>query len=110
MTRRIPAEKPSPALKNRAVAACCAALDRTVQEKMAEGNSENEAVWDAKQAYCKAMPPLSSARNIRDFIACVAHGILIDAIYCDDSSKLLYAAQVALSSLRSLPKKEQKRA
>jgi hypothetical protein len=45
------------------------------------------------------MPPLSGHENIRDFIACVAQGILIEAISGSDGARLLYAAQVAHTAL-----------
>ena len=44
------------------------------------------------------MPPLSTRDGCLDFIACVAQGILLGAICEKDSSKLLYAAQVALTA------------
>jgi hypothetical protein len=49
------------------------------------------------------MPPLSGDENIRDFIACTAHGMLIDAISGTDAARLLYAAQVAHTTRRHLP-------
>jgi hypothetical protein len=49
------------------------------------------------------MPPLSGYENIRDFIACVAHAMLIGAIQSEQGSKLLYAAQVALCTVRNQP-------
>jgi hypothetical protein len=52
------------------------------------------------------MPPLLGAENIRDFIACVAHGMLIGVIENKDATKLLYAAQVAFSAQsRTEPKR-----
>jgi hypothetical protein len=51
------------------------------------------------KAYCKVMPELSSRENIRAFIACVADGVLIEAILAKNSGRLLYAAQVALAAL-----------
>jgi hypothetical protein len=44
------------------------------------------------------MPSLTGEQNIRDFIACVAHGILLQAIEEKNGGKLLYAAQIAYSS------------
>jgi hypothetical protein len=41
------------------------------------------------------MPPLSGARNIRDFVACVAHAMALTAIDGPDGARFLYAAQVA---------------
>lgn len=54
----------------------------------------------ANKAYRDAMPTLLGHSNIRDFIACIAQGILVGAIEPIESSKLLYAAQVALGALR----------
>jgi hypothetical protein len=62
------------------------------------------AAHKAGPAYCKAMPPLADYESIRDFIACAAHGILIDAIPKKSASQLLYAAQVALATLHYEPK------
>jgi hypothetical protein len=51
-------------------------------------------------------PIYSGYENIRDFIACTAHGMVIGAICSTQSSKLLYAAQVAIGALRHEPKKQ----
>ncbi len=67
---------------------------------MAQGNAADEAA----AAYRGAMPPLVGYEGIRDFIACVAYGILIEAIPSERSGQLLYAAQVALSALLRTPK------
>jgi hypothetical protein len=56
----------------------------------------------ASDAYCRAMPPLVGSHNIRDFIACVSHGVLIGVIKAGDSAKLLYAAQVALAAQKAV--------
>jgi hypothetical protein len=57
------------------------------------------------------MPPLLGAENIREFIACVAHGMLIGAIENKDATRLLYAAQVAFSAQsRAEPKRTPKSA
>lgn len=53
----------------------------------------------AASAYRNAMPALSNRENIRAFIACVTDGVLIEVIQEDTSSRLLYAAQVALGGL-----------
>jgi hypothetical protein len=58
---------------------------------------------EAAAAYRAAMPQLASWLGIRDFIACVAYGLLIDAIPPDRSGQLLYAAQTALSLLPRIP-------
>jgi hypothetical protein len=62
------------------------------------------AAREAGTAYRNAMPMLAGYEGIRDFIACAAHGILNDAIPLNKSTKLLYAAQVALNALHFEPK------
>jgi hypothetical protein len=74
------------------------------REKMAIGKGKVLASLEANKAYLKAMPPLSGYENIRDFIACIAQAMLIDAIRGEQGGKLLYAAQVALGAIRSQPK------
>ena len=110
MTDGIPGPKSSPARKNAAIARCCKAWEQAYEAKFEESESEFYAKYDAHNAYRQAMPPLSGYDDICNFIACVTHGMLIGAIENEKASKLLYAAQVALSSVRNQPKKQQSRA
>jgi hypothetical protein len=111
-----------PALSNHAIVLCRKAMDRSARETMKElhlhfpgetpepEDEENKLEPEeiragaiagtkrAKNAYREAMPPLTGPANIRDFIACVAHGVLLDVISHEESSKLLYSAQVAISA------------
>jgi len=99
-----PAEEPA-ASANPAAARCCDARSRTIQACLAKGDSEVAAYLDADDAYCRAMPPLSGIQNIRDFIACVAHGLIINVFLESTATKLLYAAQVAFNALpKGLPR------
>jgi hypothetical protein len=56
----------------------------------------------AAKAYREAMPPLSGSENIRNFIACVAQGLLLKVFTAPESTQLLYAAQVANSAAKRL--------
>ena len=100
--------KPDPKKSRAAIKRCCAAWQRAFDAYMEgrEGDGFNEifAKHEAGPVYCKAMPPLSDYDSIRDFIACAAHGILIDAIPEKRANQLLYAAQVALAALHLEPK------
>lgn len=102
------APQPSPKASRAAIKRCLAAWKRVYQDnlKHAKPTSAEKALaaYRAGPAYCEAMPPLSGYDNIRDFIACAAHGILIDAIPEKRANQLLYAAQVALVSLNCEPK------
>jgi hypothetical protein len=93
-------EEPSPALANPAIARCAKAWEDAYREQMEEDEeSEYFAAKKAGEAYRAALPPLTSRDNCRDFIACVAHGMLLGAIPETNAGKLLYAAQVALGAV-----------
>jgi hypothetical protein len=100
----LPALDPDPIQASAAIERCCAAWQRAYKASMKRNSSKAIAAYKAGPAYCKAMPPLAGRDSIRDFIACAAHGILIDAIPEKRASQLLYAAQVALASLPHEPK------
>ena len=76
------------------------AYEAYLRSKPGDEYDKTIASQRASPAYCKALPPLVGRENIRDFIACVAHGILIDAIPEKKANQLLYAAQVALATLQ----------
>lgn len=86
---------------NLAADMCSEIYTSTIQKHLDEGKSRAEATELGRLAYGCYMPKLSGADNIRDFIACVAHGMLIRAIPASEGSRLLYAAQVANAALPS---------
>ena len=108
-----PASTPAPKLKSdptrtKAIKRCLAAWRRSFNAYMVDSDGDSMdkvfAAHNADKAYCNAMPLLGSYESIRDFIACTAHGILIGAIPPQQSGHILYAAQVALSTLQCEPK------
>jgi hypothetical protein len=96
-------EEPSAVSENPAIARCMNAWKRVYQAEFKKTKSKVGSAFTAGPAYRCAMPPLSGYENIRDFIACVAHAMLIGAIDVSDGAKLLYAAQVALGTIRRQP-------
>jgi hypothetical protein len=104
----LPALDPNPKRSQAAIKRCCAAWQRAFDAYLetTDGDSTARVVaaCEAGPAYCKAMPPLAGYESIRDFIACTAHGILIEAIPQKRANQLLYAAQVALATLYREPK------
>jgi len=82
---------------NSAVDRCCAAYNKAYQAAKAEKKDSYSARKDAEHAFRRAMPPLDSEINLRDFVACVAHALLSDIIDQNESARLLYAVQVANS-------------
>ena len=95
------AENHAAAPENPAVARCMSVWKHAYQRELAKGQSDFMASHIAGQAYRRAMPPLAGQENIRDFIACVAYGLLIGAIDQKYAANLLYAAQVAHTTIRN---------
>jgi hypothetical protein len=87
-----------------AVVRCIQSWNRTMMKEVAAGTDILAARRLANASYKMVMPPLVGLANIKDFIACVSHGLLMGTIQSKDSTKLLYAAQVALAAQKSLPK------
>ncbi|MGA3080711.1 MAG: hypothetical protein ABSD44_04925 [Terracidiphilus sp.] len=89
--------------ENTAIARCMNAWKTAYRAVIANGKSSCFAVREAAPAYRNAMPPLTEQENIGNFVACVARGMLIGAIEGKDGTRLLYAAQVALATVRRQP-------
>jgi hypothetical protein len=97
------ASEPIAASANPAVARCMNAWENAYHAEFAKCEDEEDASEEAQNAYRDAMPPLSGYENIRDFIACVVNAMLIGAIEDNQGTKLLYGAQVALTTVRRQP-------
>ncbi len=89
-----------------AVTRCCDAWNSSFKTESMRREPSDKVARSARAAYYSAMPPLVGYENIRDFVACVAQGVLLGAISESQSSRLLYAAQVAQSTLRHLPNRK----
>ena len=98
-----PSAQNGPATGNLAVVRCLETYERAFRARLAKDGNQFSAATYAGRLYRAAMPAPSGRDGIRDFIACVAHGVLIGAIDAKDSKVLLYAAQVAQSALRDNP-------
>jgi len=85
---------------NLAVARCAEIYERSYKSQIVKGEHKVFAAEAASRLYRAAMPAPIGRDGIRDFVACVAYGVLIRAIDAKDSKVLLYAAQVAQSALR----------
>jgi hypothetical protein len=92
-------ESPANAVVTRCIEAYADAMKDAVEHR----KHHYDAAKEAGRAFRQRMPPLSGHENIRDFIACVAQGILMDVISGSDGARLLYAAQVAHSAMTPAP-------
>jgi hypothetical protein len=105
---------PDPDPAARAVSCCRIAWQTTYDAYMRKHTTGKEdpitlgfLKYDAKEeaaaTYRDTMPSFSSRESIQCFIACVAYGVIFEAFTESLSSKLLYAAQVAISALPREP-------
>ena len=89
---------------NAAVARCIRAWHRAYKKQLEDDESKFQAEQAGNRAYLCAMPPLAGLDNIRDYIACVAQAAIMRVLRQNDVTQLLYAAQVAIGTVRREPK------
>ena len=89
--------------ENPAVARCCMAYARARKAAIERHRGNHAADDSAREAYRHALPALWGRERIRDFVACVTQGMLMDIFSPQESKRLLYAAQIASSSTERTP-------
>jgi hypothetical protein len=108
-TQRISKEAGIYPVPNLAVELCVSSY--TTQTEEALNSKDKTRIKNVRQtgklAYCAVLPKLNDAESVREFIACVVHGIAINAIPSTEGTRLLYGAQVAQGSLP--PRKKRKK-
>lgn len=81
---------------------CAAAYSKALA---AAGGPKAVGARDAAEAaFLKQMPYLTDREHIRDFIACVAQGMLLKVFWRNDGQRLIAAARAALSALPREPR------
>ena len=85
----------------RAVAHCHDEWHQAFNLAKEKGLQQQKALRMASVAYKLAMPRMESLSSIRAAIACIAQGISLEVFDGRDGSQLLYAAQVAMSTLKA---------
>jgi hypothetical protein len=66
-----------------------------IQAMLANTANKVSFLESAAAAFCSSMPELNTRQGVRDYIACVLHGISIGVIDPAHGTKYLYGAQVA---------------
>jgi hypothetical protein len=94
---------------NIAVEVCLQIYTSTMKEEIEKGTKAAVVERLARLAYAASLPKLTNADCIRDFIACVVHGMGIGAIPSSEGTRLLYGAQIAHSALPGGKKRHAKR-
>ena len=74
-----------------------------LSELLAKAAESYETRDAAAAAYRYAMPDPSTRQGIKDYIACVLHGMTVDVINHRDGARLLAGARIALASLKYTP-------
>jgi hypothetical protein len=99
----LPEELPDRAAANPAVCYCILASNRAYNQALArldKGADKEVAATEARNAYLRAIPALAGPDNIRDFIACVTYGDMLDIIAHYEAEQLLEYAKVAITAAR----------
>jgi hypothetical protein len=99
----------TPVPQNPAIERCCLAEMRSRRDSRLKRIDTVEAEIRADEAYRKALPELVGYENIRDFIACVTHGMANCSITALQGTKLLSGARLALAALRQQPEDSAKK-
>lgn len=86
---------------DKALAHCKAEWTQAYELAHTKGLAPAKALRMASVAYKLAMPKMDSLPSIRAAIACIAQGITLEVFDGRDGSQLLYAAQVALATLKA---------
>ena len=95
-------------VRNLAVEVCDQIFAQTIDKALKRGDSPEQAMEAGKIAFCASLPKLAGADNIRDFIACIIHGMALGIIPGNEGTRLLYGAQVAHMARTKRPKKRNK--
>jgi hypothetical protein len=94
---------PNRASDHPSVSRCIRAWNRAFHKtlnQLGQNEGEDQARQSGKEHYLRAMPPLVSLDNVRDFIACVTYAQLVQIIRPSEAGRLLAAARMALNVLR----------
>lgn len=83
---------------------CKQVWDEAYKAAIREGSTEEQARKLGAEAFRMEMPGLIGSDNICFFIDCVARGVMLGVFTEQESTRLLYAAQVAISARPRVPK------
>lgn len=83
-----------------AIERCGAAFRAEMESAKKAGYKPGECVQRARLAYKVSIPPMMDRQSILLAIACITYAMHLDIFDGAEASRLLYAAQVALSVIR----------
>jgi hypothetical protein len=87
-----------------AVSLCVKAFEQAAAEQMKEKAKPDVVKECGRIMYWNTLPKHINRECIRDFIACVVHGMAVGSIPGPEAGRLLYGAQVAQQALPAVRK------
>jgi hypothetical protein len=87
--------------RNAALHRCCQARNRTLADCKGLKIADWEAAGIAAENYLAALPDLASIQDIKDYAACINHGIAISVLTPSEGNSMLATARVVLEAIRS---------
>jgi hypothetical protein len=90
----------APEFNHPAVARCCKAWNLSFKANLKAGTDPVLIYVRANEAYRFAMPPLSTPESLCDYVACVAHGVVLNIIPLVHAAAMMDAARVASGAFR----------
>jgi hypothetical protein len=90
-----------PETRNPSVHRCCQARNRALADCKGLNLADYKAAELGAEAYLAALPDLTSIQQIKDYAACINHGIAISVIQPFEGNAMLGTARLVLDSIRS---------
>lgn len=87
--------------RNAAVHRCCQARNRALADCKGLQLLEYQAGNLGAEAFLAALPDLNSIQDIKDYAACINHGIALSVLAPSDGNAMLATARVVLRAIRS---------
>ncbi len=87
--------------RNAAVHRCCQARNRVLVDCKGLKLSDWQSAELGTEGYLAALPDLGTIQDIKDYAACINHGIAISVLRPSDGNAMLATARVVLKAIRS---------
>jgi hypothetical protein len=87
--------------RNAALHRCCQARNRAIADCKGLNISDYQSADIAAENYLAALPDLASIQEIKDYAACINHGIAISVLKPADGNAMLATARIVMQTLRA---------
>ena len=87
--------------RNAALHRCCQARSRALADCKGLNLSDWQSGDIAAEAFLACLPDLDSIQSIKDYAACINHGIAISVLRPSDGNAMLATARVVMQTVRA---------